>query len=200
MPVFDSRSTLVLLLAALCVAGQAACAQGTEVTYSSWPVGFHSGLTVGQGSTVYGSLAGFDGSDLGGRFSWTRYHFPNAWFVGGATGGTVFGINGVNQAGAFGNAIQTDGVQFGYKFQTGLPLTVYAGFDTMKTSSGIGSALAPFDSASGTSLYRAHAGVEFQPAPGLSLSLGLGYTQAPVNLDSGLNSPPLPGAFSFGRR
>jgi opacity protein-like surface antigen len=38
--------------------------------------------------------------------------------------------------------------------------------------------------------YRAHAGVEFQPAPNLSLSLGVGYTQ-----QSGeLNSLSLPGA------
>jgi hypothetical protein len=163
------------------------------VAYSSWPVGFHSGLTVGQGSTVYGSLAGFDGSGSAGRFSWTRYHFPNGWFVGGgASGGTGSGFTGINQADAFGNAIQTDGVQFGYKFQTGLPLTVYAGFDTLKTTSGIGSALAPFDSSSGTQLYRAHAGVEFQAAPNLSLSLGVGYTQAPVRSDSDI--------FSFGRR
>ena len=45
--------------------------------------------------------------------------------------------------------------------------------------------------------YSAHAGVEFQPAPNLSLSLGVGYTQAP-RLDSEFNSPP--GAFPFGRR
>src|SRR5437868_5253827 len=106
MAVFDSRP-VALMLAAICVAGRTAGAQGTEVTYSSWPVGFHSGLTVGQGSTVYGSLAGFDGSDVGGRFSWTRYHFPNGWFVGGATGGTALGFTGMNQAGAFGTAIQT---------------------------------------------------------------------------------------------
>ena len=185
-----------MVLAALCVAGRAACAQGAEVTYSSWPVGFQSSLTVGQGSNIYGSLAGFDGSDAGGRFSWTRYHFPNGWFVGG---GTTPGLNGINQTGAFGSAFQTDGVQFGYKFQTGLPVTVYAGFDTLKTNSGIGSALAPFDSTSGTPLYRAHAGVEFQAAPNLSLSLGVGYAQQP-RFDSELTSPGLPGALSFGRR
>jgi opacity protein-like surface antigen len=198
MPVFDRRSGLALVLAALCLAGRTAGAQGTEVTYSSWPVGFHSNLTVGQGSNVYGSLAGFDDRDAGG-FSWTRTHFPNGWFVGGGSGGTAF--NGINQTSAFGTSFASDGVQFGYKFQHGLPLTVYAGFDTFKTSSGIGSALAPFDSTSTTlSGYRAHAGVEFQAAPNLSLSLGVGYTQAPASFDSGLNSPALPGAFPFGRR
>ena len=188
------------MLAALCLAGRTAGAQGTEVTYSSWPVGFHSNLTVGQGSNVYGSLAGFDDRDARG-FSWTRYNFSNGWFVGGGTSPT-FGLSGINQASAFGSSFQSDGVQFGYKFQNGLPLTVYAGFDTLKTGSGLGSnPLAPFDSTSTTqSGYRAHAGVEFQAAPNLSLSLGVGYTQAPASFDGGLNSPVLPGAFSFGRR
>ena len=77
MLVFDSRSALALVLAALGLAGRTASAQGAEVTYSSWPVGFHSNLTVGQGTDVYGSFAGFDGTDPAGRFSWTRYHFPN---------------------------------------------------------------------------------------------------------------------------
>lgn len=187
------------MLAAVCLAGRTAFAQGAEVTYSSWPVGFHSNLTVGQGANVYGRLAGDDDRDARG-FSWTRYHFPNGWFVGGGSGGTAF--NGINQAGAFGASFAGDGVQFGYKFQSGLPLTVYAGFDTLKYNSGLGSnPLAPFDSTSATlPVYRAHAGVEFQAAPNLSLSLGVGYTQAPSSFDSGLNSPVLPGAFSFGRR
>lgn len=194
----DSRSGLALVLAALCLAGRAACAQGAEVTYSSWPLGFHSNLTVGQASNVYGSLAGFDDREAKG-FSWTRYQFPNGWFVGGGAGGTAF--NGINQASAFGTSFASDGVQFGYKFQNGLPLTVYAGFDTFKTGGGLGNALAPFDSPSTTlSGYRAHAGVEFQAAPNLSLSLGASYTQAPASFDSGLNSPVLPGAFPFGRR
>ncbi len=170
------------------------------MTYSSWPVGFQSSLTVGQGTDVYGSFAGLDGSNPAGRFSWTRYHFPNGWFVGGGSG-TAFGLSGLNQPSAFGTSFQSDGVQFGYKFQNGLPVTVYGGFDTLKYNSGIGSnPFAPFDSTSGTlSGYRARAGVEFQAAPNLSLSLGVGYVQQP-RLDSDLNSPVLPGAFSFGRR
>jgi opacity protein-like surface antigen len=50
--------------------------------------------------------------------------------------------------------------------------------------------------------YGAHAGVEFQPAPNLSLSLGVGFTQQSGRLDSDINSPLLPGAspFAFGRR
>jgi hypothetical protein len=199
MSVFGYRSGLAVALAALCLSGRMACAQTAAATYSSWPIGFHSGLTVGQDSSVYGNFAGFDGGNTRG-LSWTRTDFSNGWFVGGGSA-PAFGLSGINQGNAVGTSLQTDGVQFGYKFQNGLPVTLYAGFDTLKTTGGLGSnPLAPFDSTSGTlPVYRAHAGVEFQPAPNLSLSLGVGYTQAPSRLDNELNSP-LPGAFPFGRR
>jgi hypothetical protein len=166
------------------------------VTYSSWPVGFHNNLTVGQGSNIYGSFAGFDGNGARG-FSTMRTTFPNGWFVGGGTG-MGFGMNGINQASAFGSSLTTEGVQFGYKFQNA-PLTVYAGFDTLKYNTGIGSPFAPFDTTSGTLPgYRANVGVEFQAAPNVSLSLGVGYTQAPTRSD--LDSLVLPGASPFGHR
>jgi hypothetical protein len=196
MSVFTSRSGLALVLAALCFAGRTACAQTAAATYSSWPIGFHSNLTVGQGSNVYGSFAGFGGSDARGGFSTMRTTFPNGWFVGGGAGG--MGLNGINQAGAFGTSLHSEGVQVGYKFQNA-PLTVYAGFDTLKFNTGIGSPFAPFDTTSGTLPgYRANAGVEFQAAPNLSLSLGVGYTQQPAR--SELDSLVLPGASAFGRR
>jgi hypothetical protein len=195
MPVCDPRSALAVVLAALCLAGRTGSAQGAEVTYASWPIGFHSGLTVGQNSTVYGSLGA---SDAGPGFSWRRTDFSNGWFVGGGTAPGL-GLSGINQASAFGTSFQSDGVQFGYKFQNGLPVTLYAGFETLKANSGLGSnPLSPFDSTSAPlPVYRAHAGIEFSPAPNLSLSLGVGYTQAP-RVDNELNSLALPGA--FGRR
>jgi opacity protein-like surface antigen len=197
---FVVRSGLALVLAALCLAGRTAGAQTADVTYSSWPVGFHSNLTVGQGSNIYGSFAGFDGSDARSSFSTMRYAFPNGWFVGGGTGGIGLSMNGFNQASAFGSSLTTEGAQVGYKFQNA-PLTVYAGFDTLKYNTGIGSPFAPFDTTSGTLPgYRAHAGVEFQAAPNVSLSLDFGYTQAPARVDSELNSLVLPGAAPFGRR
>ena len=71
----------------------------------------------------------------------------------------------------------------------------------MKYNTGIGSPFAPFDTTSGTLPgVRAHAGVEFQPAPNVSLSLGVGYTQQPARIDSELNSLVLPGVSPFGRR
>jgi opacity protein-like surface antigen len=201
MSIFASKSGLALVLAALCLEGRTACAQTAAVTYSGWPVGFRSDLTVGQSANTYGNFSGFDGR--GGGFSYMRTNFPNGWFVGGGSGGMGLSMNGINQASAFGS-LYTEGVQAGYNFQTvgGLPLTVYAGFDTLKYNTGIGSPFAPFDTVSGTLPgYRAHAGVEFQPAPNVSLSLGVGYTQGRV--DGELNSLVLPGASSFtfgGRR
>ena len=102
-------------------------------------------------------------------------------------------MNGINQVGAFGNvsSLYYDGVQVGYNFQNsgGLPVKVFAGFDTLKYNTGIGGLVAPFDSTSGTlPVYSAHAGVEFQPAQNLSVSLGVGYTQQPGRINSDINS------------
>jgi opacity protein-like surface antigen len=171
MSIFAGRLTLAVVLAALSLGGRTAHAQVAAVPY-----------------------LGFDGSDAqGGGFSVTRTNFPNSWFVGG--GG--IGLNGINQASAFGNSLYYEGVQVGYNFQNGLPFKIFAGFDTLKYNTGIGSPFAPFDTTSGTLPgYRAHAGVEFQPAPNLSLSLGVGYTQQSGRLDSEINSPP--GASPFG--
>jgi hypothetical protein len=193
MSIFAGRTYLALGLVALCPGARTAHAQAAALTYSSWPVGFHSNLTVGQSSNIYGS---FDGAAARtGGFSSMRTNFSNGWFVGSEAGG-------INRAGAFGSSLNYEGAQFGYNFQGlgGLPVTVYAGLGTLKYNTGIGSPFAPFDSMSGTLPgYSARAGLEFQPAPNVSLSLELGYTQ-----QSGeLNSLSLPGASSLslgGRR
>jgi hypothetical protein len=130
-----------------------------------------------------------------------RYNFPNGWFVGSEGGGLGLS-NGISQYGAFGNvgSLYYEGVQFGYNFKNagGLPVTVYAGFDTLKYNSGIGGPFAAFDSTSGTVPgYSAHAGVEFQATPNVSLSLGVGYTQQSGQIDTGVNSLSLPGTSSF---
>jgi opacity protein-like surface antigen len=211
MSIFSSRLGLAFVLAALCLGGRTAHAQAAPVTYwiPSWPVGFGGNVTVGQSSNTYGNFPSFDGSDArSGGFSYMRYNFPNGWFVGNERGGMGLSLSGINQDAAFGNfgSLYTEGVQFGYNFKnaSGLPVTVYAGFDTLKYNTGIGSPFAPFDSTSGTlPVYSAHAGVEFQPTSNVSLSLGFGYTQQSGRIDSDINSLALPGASPFaisGRR
>jgi len=208
MSILSSRLALAFVLAALCPGERTAHAQAAPVTYwtPSWPVGFGGNLASGQNSNTYGNFPGFDGSDArDGGSSSMRYNFPNGWFVGGEGGSMGFRMDGLNQVGAFGNSLYYQGVQFGYKFQNGgLPLTVFAGFDTVKYNAGIGGPFAPFDTVSGTLPgYSAHAGVEFQPTPNVSLSLGFGYIQQSGRIDSDINSLSLPGASPFavsGRR
>jgi opacity protein-like surface antigen len=181
-------------------------AQAAPVTYliQGWPVGFWGNPTVGQGSNTYGNFTGVDRSDAqGGGFSYMRTNFPNGWFVGSEGGGIGLSMSGINRDGAFGNigSLSYQGVQFGYNFQNA-PLKVFAGFDTLKYTTGIGSPFAHFDTNSGTLPgYSAHAGVEFQATPNVSLSLGVGYTQQPGRIDSDMLA--LPGASPFavsGRR
>jgi opacity protein-like surface antigen len=201
MSIFSSTLGLALVLAALCLGGRTAHAQAAPVGYlnQGWPFGFGGNLTAGQTSNTYGNFPGFDGSEAGsGGSSYTRYNFPNGWFVGGEGGGMGLSMNGINQVGAFGNigSLSYQGVQFGYNFQNA-PLKVYAGFDTLKYNTGIGNAFAPFDTTSGTLPgYSAHAGVEFQPTANVSLSLGVGFTQS-GRTDSDINSLSLPGASPF---
>jgi opacity protein-like surface antigen len=198
MSMSSFKSGLAILLVSLCLGERTAHAQTAPLTYwtPGWPMGL-GGTTTGQDANTYGNFPGFNFSDAGGAFSTARYNFSNGWFVGGEGGGAGLSMNGINQAGAFGNigSLYYQGVQFGYNFKDagGLPLTVYAGFDTLKYNTGLGSPFAPFDTNSGTLPgYSAHAGVEFQATPNVSLSLGFGYTQQPGRIDSDMLA--LPGA------
>jgi hypothetical protein len=167
------------------------------------PVSFGGNLTAGQSWSTYGNFPGFDGSDArGGGLSNLRYNFANGWFVGGEHSGIGSGLNGINQYGALGRSPYYQGVQFGYSFQNegGLPLTLYAGFDTLKYDAGIDGSFASLNTVSGTLPgYRAHAGVEFQPTPNVSLSLGVGFTQQSGGIDNSFNSPWLFGTSPFRR-
>ena len=193
---FAGRLGFAFVLLALCLGGRMAHAQSAPVTYwtPDW-LGFGGSLNAGQGSNTYGNISGFDDSSAGG-FSSTRYNFPNGWFIGNERGGMGLGMSGINQAGAFGS-LYSESVQFGYNFKNA-PVTVYAGFDTLKYNPGIGGFLAPFDSTSSTVPgYSAHAGVEFKPTSNLSLSLGFGYTQQSGRIDSDTKSPSLSNASQF---
>jgi opacity protein-like surface antigen len=208
MAMFSGRLIFAIMLAALCPGGRAAHAQVAPVSYwtPGWPLGFGGNGAAGESSNTYGNFPGFELRDAGGGFGYARYSFPNGWFVGSERGGVGLSMNGINQFGVFGNSLYSEGVQFGYSLQrsSGLPVTLYAGFDTLKYNAGIGSPFAPFDSMSGTLPgYSAHAGVEFQPTSNVSLSLGFGFTQQSGRPDSDINSAVLPGAYQFsygGRR
>ena len=196
MSIFAVRLGFAFVVAALCLGGRPAHAQSAPVTYwtPGW-LGFGGNLNAGQGANTDGNFPGFGGSDAGG-FSSTNYNFPNGWFVGNERGGMGLSMSGINQAGTFGS-LSSEGVQYGYNFKNA-PVTVYAGFDTLKYNSGIGSAFSPFDSTSSTVPgYGAHAGVEFKPTSNLSLSLGFGYTQQSGRIDSDTKSPSLSNASQF---
>jgi opacity protein-like surface antigen len=209
MSFFVGRLVLALVLAALGLGARTACAQVAPLTYwtPNWPIGFNGNPADGQSPNAYGNFPSFDGAGArGSGFSYMRYNFPNGWFVGNEGGG--LGLGGFNRPGVSGNltSLYYEGVQFGYNFQTagGLPLTVFAGFDTLKYNNRMGGPFAPFESTSGSLPgYSAHAGVEFQPTSNVSLSLGFGYTQQSGRIDSEINSLTLPGASPFalsGRR
>lgn len=187
MFIFAARLSLAFVLAVLCLSGRTAHGQAAPVPYwsPSWPFGFGGNLAAGQSANTYGNFLSFDSADArGSDFSYMRYNFPNGWFAVAKGGGMGLSMNGISEDGAFDNirSLNYQAVQFGYNFKSagGLPFTVYAGLDTLKYETGIGGPFASFDTTYGTLTgYSAHTGIEFQPAPNVSLSLGLGYTQQP---------------------
>jgi len=191
MSIISRRLGFTLALAVLCLDARAAHAQAVPYWTSGWP-------------PASGQSSDFDGGDVrGGSFS-SRYNFSNGWFIGSERARLGLGLSGLSQNGAWGNtpSFSYEGVQFGYNFKSA-PVTVYAGFDTLKYNTGIGGPFANFDSSSSTLPgYSAHAGVEFRPTSNLSLSLGAGFTQQSGRIDSDINSALLPGAspFAFGGR
>jgi len=203
MSMFLGRLGFALVVAMLCLGARAAHAQAAPVNYwiPGWPMGFSG--DAGDSANAYGNFPSFDFRDVGNGSSYARYNFSNGFFVGSQR--NTVGLSAISQSafGGFGS-LYSEGVQFGYSLKNGggLPVTFYAGFDTLKYNTGIGGPFAPFDSKSGTlPVSSAYAGVEFQATSNLSLSVGVGYVQQSGRIDSEINS--LPGASSFavgGRR
>jgi hypothetical protein len=175
------------LFAVLCLGGVPAHAQVAPLNY--WVPGgaFGSGGGAGQNSDTYGNFPSFDAS---GRTS-----FANGFFVGSQRGNLNW--SGLSQTGPAGNfsALSYDSSQFGYNMKTtgGMPVTFFAGFDTLKYGNGIGSSVAPLTSGAAPG-YGAFGGVEFKPTSNLSLSFGAGFTQRDSGrMDSDIRSDMLPG-------
>ena len=197
------------VLAALCLGAPAAYAQSNLVPYwtTALPAGFGSNFATGQGSNSYTSLSGFaalDGSYTGGGSFSSRFDLPNGWFIGSERGGGALnGFSGASWSNM--SLLAYEGTQVGYNFKNlDVPVSVYAGFGTLKYNNPIGSPLAGFDSSSANSPqgYSAHVGVEIRPTSNLSLSFGAGFAQQP-QYDSGisaLTSPALSPLALSGRR
>lgn len=173
MSILSRRLALALVLAALCPAGQIAFAQAAPLTYWSpgW-IGFGGNLNPSSDANAYSSPNGSNPS---------RYNFSNGWFMGGGSGS--MGLNGLSSASGNLPSLDYQSTQFGYNFQN-TPVTVYGGLATIKYNPGNFGALTAFNSgassATGTPGYNAHVGVEFKPASNVSLSFGMGYSQAPT--------------------
>lgn len=171
-----------VLLAVLGLGGTPIHAQVAPLRYfiPGGPFGF-------GGSDTYGNSSSFDAG--------AGTNFANGFFVGSQRGNLNW--NGLGQTGLAGNfsALSYDSTQFGYNMKStgGMPVTFFAGFDTLKYGNGIGSSVAPLTSGAGPG-YGAFAGVEFKPTSNLSLSFGAGFTQRDSGrMDSDIRSNMLPG-------
>ncbi len=186
---------LAALFAVFGLGGTPADAQVAPLRYfiPDGPFGF--GGSDGQSSDLYGNFSNLNAGEASGRTN-----FANGFFVGSRSGNLNWsGLSqaGFGQTGFAGNfsALSFDSTQFGYTTKTagGLPVTFFAGVDTLKFGNGIGSSVAPLTSgtAPGTSAF---AGIEFKPTSNLSLSFGASVIQQDSGrMDSDIRSNMLPG-------
>jgi hypothetical protein len=179
MSILKRPCTGAIAVAALCLCGQVADAQVAPVQYwlPSGLFGFGSGWTNANSSNTYGNFPGFDAQP--GDGDW-RANFRTGMFVRSDAGSV--GLNGLGRAGALSDfgALSYQSAVTGYNFKGAgdLPVTLYAGFDTLKYRPGLGSPLAPFSTdASVAAGYSARAGIAFRPTPNISLSFEAGFTQ-----------------------
>lgn len=190
MSSFAGSCGLATLFTVLCLGGAPAHAQVAPLRY--WIPGgaFGFGGSGGQSADSYGNFPSFNAGGADGS-----YGFRPGFFVGSERGN--LGLSGFSQPAPAGNfsALSYDSTQFGYNTKTasGMPVTFFAGFDTLKYGNGIGSSLAPLTSGAAPG-YSAFAGVEFKPTSNLSLSFGAGFAQQDLgHMDSDIRSNMLPG-------
>jgi len=182
-----------LVALALCLAGPAGAFQTEPVRYwvPGGPFGFGGGESDAAGADSYSNVPGFD---AGAASDW-KANFRTGSFARAESGN----VGGLGNLGAFGQlgSLSYQGGLAGYNFKGAgnLPMTFYAGFDTLKLNPGFGGPLAPFSTDSGVAVgTTARAGFAIQPAPNVSLSFEAGFTQQNAGrIDSDIHSPLLPG-------
>jgi hypothetical protein len=184
----------IFALAVLCLGTPLAQAQ--SVPYWTSTTGFASSLASDTNASAFGNFS-------------SRYNFENGLFVGSERGNLNWGLGNFapgnfasgnfTPVSAFGSAstFSYEGSQVGYNFKSA-PVSVYAGFDTVKYNSPLSNPFTALDSMSSNSApgYRVNAGVEFRPTSNLSLSFGASVAQQPNDINSAL----LPGASPFAFR
>jgi hypothetical protein len=175
--VTSSPLRAAMIGSALCLIAGAASAQVAPVQY--WVPNGPFGL--GGWSDAGASYSNFPGFDPAGAHDgdW-KSNFRTGAFV--RSGAANFGLTGLGWAGSVSDfgALTTQSTMAGYAYKGAgdLPVTVYAGFDTLNYRPGIGTALAPFSSDTSIAAgYSARAGIAFQPAPNVTLSFEAGFTQ-----------------------
>ena len=200
---FVLRLSFIVVAAVLCMSGRGQAQAANPLTYwtPGWPMGF-SGDSV---ASTYGNFPSFDTRDSRG-FGVTRTNFGNGFFVGSSRT-EMLGMNNIVTNAAFGNfgSLYSEGSQFGYSFKgaNGMPVSLYAGFSTLKYNNGFGpgSPFAAFDAASGNlPVYNANAGIEFKPTANTSLSLGFSYQGNSGAVGSENALPPGANPFTQGVR
>lgn len=171
--------------AALCLIAQAAWAQQVAPVQYWVPNGpFGLGGWSDAGITGYRNFPGFDaGAAVDG--DWKSNFRTGAYLRSEAVSFDRMGLGLAGASSDFGG-LTAQSTMAGYAFKGAgdLPVTVFAGFDTLNYRPGIGTALAPFSSDTSIAAgYRARAGIAFQPIPNLTLSLEGSVTQQ--QLDDG---------------
>ena len=201
---FSAQCKIALALAVLGLGGHAAQAQVAPVQY--WIPGglfFGSGSTDGGSAATYGDVPGFDAADTNAaalQSEATAFRAARWPAVLGGTGSPERARSAISAH----CLMRAPSSAINFKGAGGVPVTFFAGVETLNYNPDVFSALtsmSPTSTASGA--YRVNAGVEFRPTSNLSLSVSAGFAQPAERVDSDIRSTLLPGEtpmFSGGRR
>ncbi len=171
-------------IAALVLLAPAGHAQVAPVPYLASVGPF--GLNGTGNSQDWGAAPDEDGFRKG--FSFRSFSMPvSAFGSGSAFTAQTFNLSGLT----------FDGAQYGYSFKGvgDMPVTLFGGVNTLRTNPDVFTSLVAPGFERGNTLSTAvNAGVEFKPAPNVSLSFSAGYVQPSAPVDTDLRSQILSGA------